>query len=339
MEGLIAEATAPRPTIFDRLSVLADPIRCRLLLALERQELTVSEICTVLQLPQSTASRHLKVLADDGWVSARRDGTSRRYLALPDRAGTEGRALWQLVRQEVAEGAAAEQDRQRLANVLNRRRSRSQEFFSSAAAQWAQLRQEMFGRRFDLQALPGLLDDHWVVGDLGCGTGQMTASLAPFVHRLIAVDDSDAMLEAAERRLARFDNVVVRRGRLEALPIESGALDAATLVLVLHHLPEPLRALEEVERVLAPGGRLLVVDMLPHAREEYRQQMGHVWLGFGEEQLAAWLEEVGLGSLRFRPLPPDPEAKGPTLFAALARKPAIERIALPRRPAVAEKAV
>ncbi|MEE8278696.1 MAG: metalloregulator ArsR/SmtB family transcription factor [Thermoanaerobaculia bacterium] len=341
MEGLIQRPTAvsTKPTIFDRMSVLADPIRCRLLLILERQELTVSEICTVLQLPQSTASRHLKVLADDGWVTARREGTSRRYLALPDRVGAEGRRLWQLVREQLADASSSEQDRRRLAGVQARRRTRSQEFFSSAAGQWAQLRQEMFGSRFDLEALVGLLDEQWVVGDLGCGTGQTAASLAPFVDRIVAVDDSDAMLEAAERRLEPFENVVVRRGRIEALPIENGALDAATLVLVLHHLPEPLQALEEVERVLKPGGRLLVVDMLPHDREEYRQQMGHIWLGFSEAQIGAWLDETGLGSLRFRPLPPDPEAKGPTLFTATARKPSIERIGLPEQSAAGGEAV
>ena len=240
MEGLSpAPVVSPKPTIFDRMSVLADPIRCRLLLILERQELTVSEICAVLQLPQSTASRHLKVLADDGWVTARRDGTSRRYLGQPDRVSTEGRRLWQLVREQLADAASAEQDRRRLASALAQRRSRSQEFFSSAAHQWAQLRHELFGRRFDLAALPGLLDERWVVGDLGCGTGETAAALAPFVERVVAVDDSDAMLEAAERRLEPFENVLVRRGRIESLPIENGALDAATLLLVLHHLPQP----------------------------------------------------------------------------------------------------
>ena len=328
-----------KPAIFDRMSVLADPIRCRLLLILERQELTVSEICTVLQLPQSTTSRHLKVLSGDGWVTARRDGTSRRYLAAPDRVGAEGRRLWQLVKEDLADAATAEQDRHRLASALARRRTRSQEFFSSAAGQWAQLRRELFGTRFDLAALPGLLDEHWVVGDLGCGTGQTAAALAPFVERVIAVDDSEAMLEAAERRLESFDNVVMRRGRIESLPIENGTLDAATLLLVLHHLPEPLRALEEVERVLRPGGSLLVVDMLPHDREEYRQQMGHIWLGFSEAQLAGWLEEAGLGSMRFRPQPPDSDTKGPSLFTAVARKPSIERIGLPEQAAIAGEAV
>src|ERR1700682_3682351 len=130
-------------------------------------------------------------------------------------------------------------------------------------------------------------------GDLGCGSGQMSAALAPFVGRVIAVDASAAMLQAAKRRLSAFDNVDLRRGELEALPIDDRALDVATLMLVLHHVPEPERALAEVARVLKPGGRLILVDMLPHDRDRYRQQMGHVWLGFSEDQITRMLADAG----------------------------------------------
>ena len=121
------------------------------------------------------------------------------------------------------------------------------------------------------------------LGDLGCGTGETSATLAPFVQHVIAVDASAPMLQAARKRLQPFDNVDLRRGELEALPIDDARLDVATLMLVLHHVAEPLRALAEVARVLKPGGRLIVVDMLPHDRDSYRQQMGHVWLGFSED--------------------------------------------------------
>jgi ArsR family transcriptional regulator len=107
---------------------------------------------------------------------------------------------------------------------------------------------------------------------------------------------------------------------VESLPLDDAELDAAVLFLVLHFVPEPARSLAEVARVLKPGGRLLVVDMAPHEREEYRQRMGHVWLGFSPEQLTSWAEGAGLRALRYTPLPADPEAKGPTLFAATLRK-------------------
>jgi len=310
--------TLAAPPIFERMSALADATRSRLLLVLERHELTVGEICAVLQLPQSTVSRHLKTLADEGWLASRAEGTSRRYRMLAERLEPSARRLWTLVREQVAAIPAAEQDAQRLRSVLAQRSTRSQEFFSTAAGQWDRLREELFGRRADLLGLLGLLDPAWTVGDLGCGTGQVSESLSPFVGRVVAVDSSAAMLKAARGRLSSAENVEVRAGELEALPIDDGELDAALLFLVLHYVAEPAAALAEARRVLRPGGRLLVIDMAPHDRDEYRQTMGHVWLGFGAEQLEAWTREAGFGGFRYVPLPADPATKGPTLFVARA---------------------
>jgi ArsR family transcriptional regulator len=307
--------------IFDRLTALADPTRSRLLLVLERHELTVSELCSVLQLPQSTVSRHLKVLGDEAWVASRADGTSRQYRMLT-RLPPEMQRLWQAIREEVAAAVTAEEDAERVRGVLAGRRTRSREFFSTAAGQWDTLRAELFGERPELLAVPALLGEEWTVGDLGCGTGSLTASLAPFVRRVIAVDESEAMLAAAQARLAALeevDNVELRAGALEALPIADGELSAAVLSLVLHYIPEPPAALAEAGRALAEEGRLLIIDMMPHAREEYRERMGHVWQGFSREQLTAWLTEAGFGAVRYRALPLDPRAKGPRLFAASAR--------------------
>jgi ArsR family transcriptional regulator len=310
--------------VLDRLGALADEIRSRILLLLDRHELAVGELCSVLQLPQSTVSRHLKVLGDGGWVVARAEGPSRRYTLAPQ-LEPEARRLWQVVRSQLADGPAAAQDAERLRSVLAERRTRSQEFFSASAAQWDALRAELFGQRADLLALPGLLDEDWTVGDLGCGTGQVAVALAPFVRGVIAVDQSRAMLAAARVRLKGMDNVELRSGDLEELPIEDRALDAAVLLLVLHYVVDPPRALAEARRVLKPGGRLLVMDMTPHAREEYRQTMGHVWQGFDAEQIGAWAAEAGLERVRYRSLPPDAQAKGPGLFAATMRRAPVTR--------------
>jgi ArsR family transcriptional regulator len=300
------------------LTALADATRSRMLALLERHELTVGELCAVLQLPQSTVSRHLKTLADAGWVSSRRDGTSRYYALAIDARDDQGRRLWTLLRDQVRATRGADQDARRLKTVLKTRQTKSQQFFEAAAAQWDRLRQDLYGRASHLQALPALLDGNWIVGDLGCGTGALTATLAPFVSRVVAVDRSEDMLEAARRRLREFPNVEVRKGDLEALPVEDQRLDAATLVLVLHHLPDPAAAVAEAARTLKPGGRLLITDMLPHDHEEYRQQMGHVWLGFSEEQIRRFSTGAGFRDVRVIPLPPDREAKGPSLFAASA---------------------
>lgn len=309
---------AVAPSLLDSFSVLADHTRCRMLVLLDRQELTVSELCAVTQLPQSTVSRHLKTLSDAGWVTSRRDGTSRYYALAPQDAEPARAQIWQLTRGQLSTRAGADQDARRLARVLADRSQTSQQFFAAAAAEWDRLREELFGGHASLHALLGLLPAEWVVGDLGCGTGVVLSMLAPHVSRVIGVDASDEMLASARARTHHVANVDLRRGSLDALPLPDASLDAAVMMLVLHHVPAPALALAEAARVLRPGGRLLIVDMAPHEREEYRQQMGHVWLGFSDDQLRRLLEQAGFVSPRIVALAPDTDAKGPALFAATA---------------------
>ena len=310
----------PSGSILDHMAILADALRCRMLLVLERHELTVSELCAVLQLPQSTVSRHLKTLADASWVSSRRDGTSRYYSMAVGDLDHGAQRLWPLVREQVAGTNGADHDDRRLKTVLTRRRSKSEEFFSSVSGQWDLLREDMFGRAFHLHALLGLLDASATVGDLGCGTGQLSALVAPHVGQVIAVDSSSEMLQAARARLAGHDNVDIRLGSLEALPIDHAQLDLAILALVLHHVPDPALALAEAGRALRGGGRALIIDMMPHDHAEYQQQMGHVWLGFPEQQLRKLLTQAGFDNVRIHALPVDEDAKGPALFAAVGTK-------------------
>src|SRR5437868_4246111 len=176
--------------ILDGLALLADTTRSRLLLLLDRRELTVSELCAILQLPQSTVSRHLKALADSGWIAARAEGASNLYTMNGATLDPSARRLWLLVREQVGPTPAAAQDQRRLQAALAGRRTKSQEFFSSSAGQWDRVRDELFGERVHLAAFAALAESTWTVGDLGCGTGQASAALAPFVHHVIAVDAS-----------------------------------------------------------------------------------------------------------------------------------------------------
>jgi len=314
-----SDARGSLPRLVEHMTALADPVRCRLLVLLERFELTVSELCAVLQLPQSTVSRHLKTLADDGWVVSRRDGTSR-YYGLATALDQPAARLWPLIREQAGETSAAEQDARRADAVLAERRSKSAQFFSSASGQWDRLRAELFGQQFQAEAVLPMLDRRLRVGDLGCGTGQFSALVAPYVARVIAIDASAEMLAAARTHLAAMANVEVRRGALEALPVDDQQLDIAVLALVLHHVPDPGRAIAEAARVAAPGGRVLIVDMLPHDRSDYQQQMGHVWLGFSEPQIRRWCDGAGFSDVRFDALPTEATAKGPALFRAVAMK-------------------
>jgi ArsR family transcriptional regulator len=129
--------------ILDHMTALSDATRCRMLMLLEKQELTVSELCAVLQMPQSTVSRHLKTLSDDDWVTSRRDGTSRFYSMPVDDLDLRAKRLWPIIREQVASTTGATQDDRRLRGVLTRRRAKSQEFFATAAGGWDHLRGEL----------------------------------------------------------------------------------------------------------------------------------------------------------------------------------------------------
>jgi ArsR family transcriptional regulator len=308
--------------VFDRLSSLADAARARLLRVLERYELTVGELCTVVQLPQSTVSRHLRILSDEEWVASRAEGTSR-YYRISSRLEADAERLWSVVRESLATSPEAAQDAERAAEVVSRRRTRSQEFFRTAAGKWESVRRELFGEGPEYAALLALLDPGWTVGDLGCGTGDLAEAVAPYVGRVVAVDESPDMLAAASRRLEALvetGEVELREGRLEALPVAESELDVGLLSLVLHYVREPWRALEEAARAVRRGGQVLVVDMVAHGREEYAEQMGHQWSGFSREQVEGWLEAAGFDDLLYGHLPIDEEASGPVLFVARGRR-------------------
>jgi ArsR family transcriptional regulator len=302
------------------MNALADPSRLRLLRLLERHELGVAELCDVVQMPQSTVSRHLKVLADQGFVRSRADGTNRLY-RMPPAEDPTARRLWLLARERTEAWPTATQDRLRLTRLAARRRPAALAFFAGAAGRWDRLRAELYGDAFTESALLSLLPPSWVIADLGCGSGHATARLAPYVREVIGVDQSAAMLKAARKRTTEMPNVELRQGGLEALPIEDGAVDGALLLLALTYVTEPRPVLEEMARVLRPGGRAVVVDLLRHDREEFRRQLGQSSLGFEPEQLEALLREAGLERPAARALPPEPGAKGPALLVATATRP------------------
>ena len=302
-----------------QLNTLADPTRVRLLLLLEENELAVGEMCAITQLPQSTVSRHLRVLGSEGWVASRADGTSRHY-RLASSVGDWERRLWAVVREDIAVSQAADQDRTRAAAILLDRQRRSRAYFSGVAEEWDKVRTELFGASLDRSIALSLLDERAVIGDLGCAAGQLSAALAPYVRQVIAVDTLPEMLAAARERLEPFANVEVRQGELERLPLTDATLDVAILSLVLHYVADPAPALAEAYRVLRPGGRIVVLEMLPHDRQDLQQAMGHFWPGFSTEQMRTWLGAAGYLALHIYALPVDAAARGPQLFLCRARK-------------------
>ncbi len=299
---------------------LSDPTRARLLRLLERSELTVAEMCSTLQLPQSTVSRHLKVLGDDGWVASRRDGTSNLYRMPSVELETAQRKLWSVVKSQCVATSTTDQDDARLEQVLEARRSKSQTFFSSAAGKWDRLRADLFGHRVDAWAMAASFPSDAIVGDLGCGTGVIAQTISPWVQQVVAVDSSAAMLQSARKRLKETTNIDLRRGELTQLPIDDAYLTHTILILVLPYLASPESVFVEAWRVTKPGGKLIVLDMVPHDRTEYREELGHSWQGFSAEQIRAWMDRSGWHSSRYALVPPDPDAKGTGLFVTTATR-------------------
>jgi len=305
-------------TLMGWMEALGDPLRLRLLRVLERHELGVAELCDVTQSPQSTVSRHLKVLGDGAWVRSRRHGTNRLYRLMLDELEPAARKLWQVAREQTERWPAVKQDRLRLDRLLAAKSGDSQAFFAGAAGQWDRLRDELYGKSFTTAAIMGLLPSNETVADLGCGTGPLAAAIAPFVRRVIAVDNSPAMLKAASKRLEDFKNVDLKRGDLSSLPIDDANCDAALLVLALTYVADASIVLAEMSRILKPNGRAVIVDLLHHDREDFARELGQTRLGFDPKEIEKLLDHAGFTSIKTRPLPPESSAKGPAMFLATA---------------------
>ncbi len=322
--------TDPKDTISSQntvelLSQLGDAVRLRMLRVLEQHELSVGELVKVLQIPQSSGSRHLRVLSDGGWVFKRSVGPASYYRVVIDDLPAEHRTLWLTIRNQLGNDSTLAEDDRRLSSVLAERMSDSEAYFGRVAGAWDDIRGQLFGNGFTEHALLGFVNPEWVIADLGCGTGNATELLSPWVREVVAIDRSPEMLAAARSRLLEHggseDRVRFVEGDLSQLPLADGSVDAAACVLVLHHIADPLEALKEARRVLRAddgGGLLLAVDMCKHERMEYKHEMGHLHLGFDDAQREQLFREAGFSSVRTHKLRPEVEASGPSLFAAVA---------------------
>ena len=299
-----------------RFSSLADPARLRLLHLLEQQELAVSELADVLQMPQSSVSRHLKLLAGEGWVVSRAAGTANFYTMANGELPESSRQLWQLAAGETREWPALAHDRLRLARCLATRAGEGRDFFAGVAGEWERLRTELYGERFTGLAFQALLSPDCVVADLACGSGAAALALAPWVARVVGVDRSPEMLDAARRRSGGVENIRFEEADLERLPIADDACDAALMLLALTQVDAPELAVAEMARIVKPGGRAVVVDLLRHDREDFRRQMGQKRSGFAPEDLTRLLAASGFDAVHCSALPPEPEARGPALLLA-----------------------
>jgi len=277
----------------------------------------VVAVSWALQLPQSTVSRHLKVLYEDGWLHKRSVGTASLYGLAGDDLGEHAARLWALTLEGLGPSPTFTGDDDRLVRVLAERGTDGPSFFGRLGGRWEDVRDELFGHDFGPEALLSLVEPDLEVVDLGCGTGTMARVLAPLVRRVVAVDREPAMLEAARARLEDRPNLEFVEADVTDLPLPADSMDVALAFLLLHHVEAPARVLAEAARVLRPGGRVLVLDMVAHDHAEYVQEMGHRHLGFDAVDVERVAAAAGLTVRSHRKLDPETTAKGPGLFVAV----------------------
>lgn len=264
----------------DVLLALSDPIRQDLLHLLTAEELVVAELVQIVRQPQSTVSRHLKVLLAAGLIAQRRAGTRMQYRAVEPMGDND--SLPRVVADWLRRAPMPKRLEQGLTAVRSARRDESVGFFDRVGGRWDELRRKAFGESFAFEAFLTLLPKDWTVADVGAGTGHLLPGLAMQFAQVIAVEPAAAMLECARRRVAAAgrENVSFHQAYVTDMPVASGACDLVVAVLVLHHLVKPAEAFAEMHRILKPGGRLLIVEQETHENKEFYEAMQDRWWGF-----------------------------------------------------------
>lgn len=280
--------------------LLGDDARLRLLRVLDQDRFNVKELTGILGLAQSGVSRHLGLLKDAGLVDEERDGAYSFYRLAPGVRDHVQGPLWPLLRTQfdaAASSATVKADESRLQEVLRLRR----ENFEHLGPDTRDGRQLVPGRSWAAwsRAL-GMLLPPLEVADLGCGEGYLTVETARWARRVIAVDRATGVLARAKALAARkrLSNITWKKGELEKLPIDDGAVDVALLSQALHHAVDPSLALAEAARILKPGGRLLILDLRSHDETWVREKLGDQWCGFTDDHLAGLLTRAGFTDIK-----------------------------------------
>jgi ArsR family transcriptional regulator len=306
-------------SIVKTLRVVADPNRLRILLLLRGEELSVAELQEILTMGQSTISTHLSQLKQAGLVEDRRTGKSNLYKLGP----ADGSPLDEILDRAKAEVPEAATDQAAMRRVLRKRQDKMRSFFDSVAGRLG--RNYVPGRSWKgvAEALLRLMPP-MAIADLGSGEGAFALLLAQRAKRVIAVDTSAKMIEVAREQALRHgvENVEYRLGDMEEVPIDDGSVDLVFFSQSLHHALHPERAVEEASRILVPGGRVVILDLMKHRFEEARELYADEWLGFSETELETMLEKAGFAEVQTSVVHKEAETPQFQTLLAVGNKPA-----------------
>ena len=311
-------------SIVKSLRILGDTNRLRMLLLLAREELSVAELQDILGMGQSSISTHLAQLKHAGLVEDRRTGKNIWYRS---KSGSEVLSgLLDGIQQAPEELPEARHDQAALELVLRKRQDKTRAFFDDMAGRLG--REYVPGRSWKsiaealLQLLPPM-----VIADLGAGEGAFSLLLAQRAQQVIAVDNSDRMVELGSALAGKqgVPALEYRKGDLEAVPIADGTVDLALFSQSLHHALHPDRAIAEAWRILKPGGRIAILDLVQHRFAEARELYADVWLGFSEVELELLLSKAGFGNVHTAVVHKETEAPFFQTLLATANKASSER--------------
>jgi len=303
------ESIRKMPSIVKTLRAAADPNRLRILLLLSGEELSVAELQEILAMGQSTISTHLSQLKQAGLVEDRRTGKSSFYhLATPATSPAGGSPLEGILARAKGEIPEAAADQASMRLVVRKRQDKMRSFFDSVAGRLG--RDYVPGQSWKgvAEALLRLMPP-MVIADLGAGDGTFALLLAERATRVIAVDTSAKMIEFGRDQALRHGvtNVEFRLGDMEELPIGAAEVDLVFFSQSLHHALHPERAVAEAARILRPGGRIVILDLVKHRFEEARELYADEWLGFSEAELETMLEKAGFRDVQTSVVHKEPE--------------------------------
>jgi len=310
------------------LKAMAEETRLRILRLLSMQELTVTELVESLSIPQSRISRHLAVLRNAGLVRTRREGNWIYYTFSAEKFPLEMQDLWEAIKGKLSEASFFPEDLEKLQKTITARAARSRVRFDEIIGRWGLINRQYVQDAISFLAAGQLLQPETVVVEIGTGKGESLEVLAGASGHVIGVDSSEKILAACRARIAEagLDNVELRRGDVEQLPLADEECDVALATMVLHHVNRPDIGVKEMARVVRAGGKVVIIDLVEHGRPWAREAMADQWLGFSRRQIADWLEGAGLGNVSFltsliaSPLEPPAETKLQA-FIAVAVKP------------------